>query len=297
MSKPERFLLEIPDTPPLEKCKTSLRYAVNELYTTEWDYVNNIKTLIKVYADVLTPDLTTPVRHATPSAPVRGKNAVPRSRATSTRVQSRARTQSGMQVLSQYKSSIEPLSASEARAIFRDIESLVVINDFLLRDLQNRILSVDDTDRYRVQVGDILVQFAPHLKMYRHYFTAQDASDRLLVSLMATRPSLKRYINWAATLPRCKNLNLQSFLIRPIQRIPQMSLLVKEIIKCNTQLAKATQDSADIPDDLKEKLAQSFKAEISQCTEALAAIRQSASHIEKGIEKWQNQAKVMLLEK
>ncbi len=263
------------DPATLNKLQKRLGHALTELFTTEWEYVGNMHTLVSVYVDVLTPVPAPAAANASPSASpmlVRGKNAYhrPASLSSSSAVSASSsvpqpRTRNAQQLLQSCGFAPEPLSAAESRALFRDIESLIAFNEAMLNDLDERLQTHDDKDRYRVRVGDILVQFAPHLKMYRHYFTAQDASDRLLTSLEASRPNFKRYLQWASGLPQCKNLNLQAFLIRPVQRIPQLSLLVQEVIACNQALREAVVGALPLGSPEREAAAAGFDAELDRC--------------------------------
>lgn len=296
------------DPEELARIRKKLANSLTELYTTEWEFVNDMHTLVSVYVNTLSPDPASCTATASAQLPnnkltARGKNAFHRPAASSSgSAGRRARTKSGQKLLESCGISVEPLTMSESRALFRDIEALICINETLLGDLQERFQTVEDNDRHLAQVGDILIQFAPHLKMYRHYFTAQDASDRLLTSLEASRPSVKKFLQWASRLPQCKNLNLQSFLIRPVQRIPQLSLLVNEVIRWNAVLSEPKFIQAQIIDGdpvfgNKQRLVERYETELTNCRAALAGIRGSASHIERGIEKWQNQAKVVRLER
>ena len=155
----------------LAKQRARLARVLNELYTTEWDYVNNMRTLVSVYINVLTPAAKSASK--SPSRPpVRGRHGIATVKASSSTApnnnnnsRQRARTRSGQQLLDACGFEPDLLTPAESRAIFRDIESLMAIDETLLGDLEIRFQSQEDHDRYRVHVGDILVQFAPHLKM------------------------------------------------------------------------------------------------------------------------------------
>ena len=60
----------------VDRWKSKLSSSISELFTTEWEYVSCVHTLISVFVDVLTPDTTAAAKAAAAQRTevVRGKN-------------------------------------------------------------------------------------------------------------------------------------------------------------------------------------------------------------------------------
>ena len=84
-------------------------------------------------------------------------------------------------------------------------------------------------------VGAMFKTFAPFLKMYTQYVNNHEIATKSLNELEAKKKSKWIALNEKAMSdPRNKGLNLSSYLIMPVQRVPRYILLIRELIK-NTE--------------------------------------------------------------
>ena len=77
-----------------------------------------------------------------------------------------------------------------------------------------------------VPVGDLLEGFAPLCKMYAQYAVSHQAVQQLLGD-----PGLRSFVDDLAADPRANGQSVDSFLIKPIQRVPRYKLLFQELLK------------------------------------------------------------------
>jgi len=110
------------------------------------------------------------------------------------------------------------------KQIFSNVEVIQNLNSNLLDQIQER---VTDWNNETSLIGDLFVQWAPYLKMYKEYGSNFDVS-----TTTATRMCEQRQIN--AVLEdvkgRCQQLTLEALLITPVQRLPRYSLLLKDLL-------------------------------------------------------------------
>lgn len=80
-------------------------------------------------------------------------------------------------------------------------------------------------------VGLILHSFMPRFECYRKYLASHQSAATKLKTLQLEIPAFKKFIQAAERDPRCEKLNMQDFLIMPVQRLPRYGLLLKELLK------------------------------------------------------------------
>eukprot|EP01132_Coremiostelium_polycephalum_P001136 gene1136-1442_t len=119
------------------------------------------------------------------------------------------------------------LSPSEISGIFGNWERLFAINSNLLLLIQNKI------DNWHIDqlIGDIFLSNTDELLEYTPYVTNFDYSRKLLEKLTQTNVNLRHFLDAAQRDKRSKYLDISSFLIQPIQRLPRYELLLRDILK------------------------------------------------------------------
>jgi hypothetical protein len=91
-------------------------------------------------------------------------------------------------------------------------------------------------------VGEIFLRFAKDMKRpYAIYCSNQPNVRTTLMEYQANNPALDKFVKAAFKRPECRKLNLESFLIVPLQRLCKYPLLLKEIQK--GQIAPAEQEA------------------------------------------------------
>jgi hypothetical protein len=177
------------------------------------------------------------------------------------------------------------LDRSEIKDIFSNIEQLLLLNVELLADLEKEGPDGD--------IGGVFMRIAPFLKMYHVYLDqAEDAGkavrrrvmrDASMVALKATSgnkfdlmSSKQKKISFRAF---CKRMTLetgeqlQSLLIKPVQRIPRYRMLLESLLKYTPEKS----------------------SDYSRLKKALDSILVTASHVNQSIRDKQEKLEIMQL--
>lgn len=113
-----------------------------------------------------------------------------------------------------------------SKSLFTILESIHAFHRHLLDQLE----ALMATYTYETQLGHVLVQMMPFLKLYSEYCSRYDKCTaelkKIFSSVIATR-WLENCLNNDA----CHNLNIYAFLIMPVQRIPRYKMLIDLLIK------------------------------------------------------------------
>jgi hypothetical protein len=118
------------------------------------------------------------------------------------------------------------MTAPMCKTLFSNIKTILPLNKKFLNELQNRGKSI----------GQLFVQYAPFFKMYTTYVNNFDDASKVLDKAMTDRQfkNFQKFHQDTRNDPRSKDLDLQSYLIMPVQRIPRYKLLLNELIN-NTE--------------------------------------------------------------
>ncbi|XP_041348475.1 FYVE, RhoGEF and PH domain-containing protein 6-like [Gigantopelta aegis] len=107
------------------------------------------------------------------------------------------------------------------------LPQLQSINEDLLKDIRDRFENWDKCQK----LADVFVKKGPFLKLYSSYIRNFENATTLLDE------SCKKYASFASCVkefeksPRCANLALKHYMLKPIQRIPQYKLLLQDYLK------------------------------------------------------------------
>ncbi|XP_062277515.1 FYVE, RhoGEF and PH domain-containing protein 6-like [Scomber scombrus] len=107
------------------------------------------------------------------------------------------------------------------------LPQLYELNQDLLRELQLRVAKWDDN----AQLADIFLKKGPYLKMYSTYIREYDKNVALLEEQSKKNPAFSAVVREFEASPRCANLALKHYLLKPVQRIPQYQLLLTDYLK------------------------------------------------------------------
>eukprot|EP00298_Acanthocystis_sp_HF-20_P012759 c20042_g1_i4.p1 GENE.c20042_g1_i4~~c20042_g1_i4.p1 ORF type:complete len:460 (+),score=205.89 c20042_g1_i4:62-1441(+) len=110
--------------------------------------------------------------------------------------------------------------------IFHLLPPIRKTHETLLSDLENIINNVPEPN-WSTEVASTLIRMTPFLKQCSPYIEGFDKTMELLDGLQKNKNAVK-------VLEKAKEnctLNLQSYLITPIQRIPRLELMLKDIIR------------------------------------------------------------------
>ncbi|XP_027447446.1 FYVE, RhoGEF and PH domain-containing protein 6 isoform X3 [Zalophus californianus] len=107
------------------------------------------------------------------------------------------------------------------------LPQLYELNRDLLKELEERMSNW--TEQHRI--ADIFVKKGPYLKMYSTYIKEFDKNIALLDEQCKKNPAFAAVVRDFEMSPRCANLALKHYLLKPVQRIPQYRLLLTDYLK------------------------------------------------------------------
>lgn len=118
------------------------------------------------------------------------------------------------------------------------LPQLYELNKDLLKELKQRVTNWDESS----QVADIFLEKGPYLKMYSTYIREFDKNVALLEEQCKKNSAFAAVVKEFEASPRCANLALKHYLLKPVQRIPQYQLLLTDYLK------NLSEDSDDYKD-------------------------------------------------
>eukprot|EP01101_Sappina_pedata_P009564 TRINITY_DN5620_c0_g1_i1.p1 TRINITY_DN5620_c0_g1~~TRINITY_DN5620_c0_g1_i1.p1 ORF type:complete len:781 (-),score=218.40 TRINITY_DN5620_c0_g1_i1:47-2389(-) len=119
------------------------------------------------------------------------------------------------------------VAPDEISTIFGNLEALLRISKIFLSQLEDRVSSWSNTSC----IADILQEIFPFLKIYRAYHENYHKSLNAIKRLRATNPKFLAYVKMCRKKPECGGLDMASYLITPIQRVPRYQLLVEGLVR------------------------------------------------------------------
>jgi hypothetical protein len=120
------------------------------------------------------------------------------------------------------------MTADEIKLVFSNLALLLAVHKELLSDLGSRFYGVTNESPC---VGDIFAHLAPYLKLYAQYYRDFDRADTELKRVIASRSRVGAFCNKVKADPRSRGLDLVSYLIMPVQRLPRYVLLLEQLVQ------------------------------------------------------------------
>ncbi|XP_040894890.1 FYVE, RhoGEF and PH domain-containing protein 6-like [Toxotes jaculatrix] len=121
------------------------------------------------------------------------------------------------------------------------LPQLYELNQDLLRELKRRLAKWDDNP----QIADIFLKKGPYLKMYSTYIREFEKNAALLEEQTKKNQAFGAVVREFEASPRCANLALKHYLLKPIQRIPQYQLLLTDYLKNLSENSDDYKDTID----------------------------------------------------
>ncbi|KAK5867155.1 hypothetical protein PBY51_011671 [Eleginops maclovinus] len=118
------------------------------------------------------------------------------------------------------------------------LPQLYELNQDLLRELKQRVAKWDEN----AKLADIFLKKGPYLKMYSTYIREFDKNVALLEEQRKKNLAFGTVAQEFEANPRCANLALKHYLLKPVQRIPQYQMLLTDYLK------NLSEDSDDYKD-------------------------------------------------
>lgn len=113
-------------------------------------------------------------------------------------------------------------------SIFSNLEVLINCNKEMLKELE---IVMDAKTGGDVEIGEVFTKLADYFKMYKVFCANQQNSLGAVDQQIKKNPEFKKNLDICHSDPRCKGLFLQSYLIKPIQRVCKYPLLLRELIR------------------------------------------------------------------
>ena len=111
--------------------------------------------------------------------------------------------------------------------LFSNLPELMMLNEDLLRDFQERI---DNWDSHK-KIADVIIKKGPYLKLYTVYIRDFSAMNFHFDEVCSRYPKFGKLVKEFEKMPRCQNLKLKHFMLKPVQRLPQYKLLLEDYLK------------------------------------------------------------------
>lgn len=116
--------------------------------------------------------------------------------------------------------------------VFSNIEPIKIFNEKLFK----RLSPISKNYHHNVVFGNIMLEHLPFFKLYFVYCNEFEKNNNLIVKIKndSSNPDFKAITQWFSTLeytPALKNLDLNSMLVMPVQRLPKYVLLFKDLVK------------------------------------------------------------------
>ncbi|GAA5879139.1 hypothetical protein JCM16303_001313 [Sporobolomyces ruberrimus] len=135
-----------------------------------------------------------------------------------------------------FYSALQPVIPSKAlEVIFANIDDILMFNTVFLSELEER---QRQSRLYINQIGDIIKEHMKGLDVYRGYCVNQANAARTLADLKVSDRALRTLLDGL----RVKNLELEHFLLEPMQRLTRYPLLINQILR----YTEADSSDADI---------------------------------------------------
>ena len=155
------------------------------------------------------------------------------------------------------------VTSDQLKGMFSNIEVIKNLGKSLLLDLSKRITVWNE----KQTVADIFVRFSPFLASYNQYCNNYDRAIETYVSCLR-KPNFSLYIKEQAALTQNGlGPDLQSLLIRPVQRIPRYILLLGDLKKNTPEdhpdydnIEKAIQKIQEQTDKMNTKIKESDRS-------------------------------------
>ncbi|KAK9768293.1 hypothetical protein K7432_001204 [Basidiobolus ranarum] len=118
------------------------------------------------------------------------------------------------------------MSPKKSKAIFSNVESILLFHrDHLLPALK---LCLKEENQC---IGQVFAKHNPYIKMYSVYINNFDYALSELQALIAKHPKrASTYLKSALQHPNHNQLNLQGYLLLPVQRIPRYKMLLQDLL-------------------------------------------------------------------
>ncbi|KAL1924242.1 uncharacterized protein VTP21DRAFT_7277 [Calcarisporiella thermophila] len=119
------------------------------------------------------------------------------------------------------------MSQDEFQTIFSNFEEILELHEQLLNDLCHRRLIWGPAQL----ISDIFLRYESSFQIYGYYLQKFPLAVRVLERLQKSNSNFRRFLEQCYRHPRHELLNLQAYLLLPVQRLPRYKLLLEALLK------------------------------------------------------------------
>lgn len=113
------------------------------------------------------------------------------------------------------------------KSCLKNLEMIMKYNGILMKDLDEMLKE----SQYGSGVSSVFKKFSSFLKCYTVYVNSYDSTNEHIVQLNQKNKSFSNLLKKLSSQPEVKNLNVFSYLILPIQRVPRYELFIRGVLK------------------------------------------------------------------
>jgi len=125
------------------------------------------------------------------------------------------------------ESRFEILPEEDFARMFSNLPELFIFNEDMLKDFEDRIENWDTLKK----IADVIVRKGPFLKLFTIYIRDFAFMCSHFDECVLKYPNFKKIVEDFESLPRCQNLKLKHYMLKPVQRLPQYRLLLEDYLK------------------------------------------------------------------
>ncbi|XP_064092134.1 protein ECT2-like [Macrobrachium nipponense] len=120
------------------------------------------------------------------------------------------------------------LDAQELRYIFGNLPPIHEVH----RRMRNDLLHLAHNWTNDASIGEIILKYSSDLeRAYPPFINFFENMKEMIQKISIERPRFHAFLKIAQNKPECGRQSFQELLIRPVQRLPSMSLLINDILK------------------------------------------------------------------
>ena len=109
--------------------------------------------------------------------------------------------------------------------IFVNLSQLLNINQSLLKDFKERVNPKNWESNKKI--CDVIINKGPYLKVYSAYISKFTHLCDAFRNCCKNFPKFGKLVKEFEAQPVCKNMQIEHYLLKPVQRLPQYRLLLK----------------------------------------------------------------------
>lgn len=137
---------------------------------------------------------------------------------------------------------VRPLSHADVKIIFLNIGAMAAVSDALATELEAALGNVDDEtptpggDSSCDRLGETFLKALPRLRPLYTYYCSRHAQASARLQEVQNDLSYSAHLNecWAQVKAHTHAWNLDSMLIKPVQRVTKYPLLFEDLLSCTT---------------------------------------------------------------